>query len=309
MDSKSLGALLGLAVGDALGAPLEFSRGNVSREKIESASSMPGGGPHGVSSGQVTDDTELALALAGVLSGKSPSMGFPRDAVIEAYKAWFDSDPFDVGSTCAEAFCPRRGRFFVPSPESQSNGSIMRIAPLAVWARHESDDVIAEMAMEDSRLTHSNRNVIASTAAYAVALSSLARGETPESALGRAGSWLLSNKASGSSTVLGWLASADVTTKDCEISGSSSGWARHAFVLAFRHLVSGKTFGESLLEVLKLGGDTDTNLAVVGAMLGARDGIDSIPKKWVGSVLRSRTSLGRPRPLKYHPSLFLSMVL
>ncbi len=111
MDA-ALGCLLGLAVGDAAGATLEFKGGSISAAEAAEAMAMPGGGCWSVGPGQVTDDTELALSLAIGLRGHRPQDGFPLESVAQQYWAWLASRPFDCGATCSTAFSAG------PDPES-----------------------------------------------------------------------------------------------------------------------------------------------------------------------------------------------
>lgn len=310
--SRRFGALFGLAVGDALGATLEFAfAGTVPPHEVSKAMTMPGGGCHGVAPGQVTDDTELALALASALAGSVASDGFPRDRVEAAYRAWFASDPFDVGATCGAAF---GSRYSGASASSQSNGSLMRIAPLAVWAASETDGAIARLAIADASLSHASGVVHASTAAYAIALAALVRGETAEEAVGRATSWLESRHretpaaAEAAAVVLAW-ATEPMTEEDVADvhDPARQGWAKHAFSLAFHHLRTGTTFGDAMRHVLGAGGDTDTNAGIVGALIGARVGLGDVGLGWVARVEDCVHEL-HERPEIYHPREFSEFV-
>ena len=308
--SRRLGTLFGLAVGDALGATLEFAfSGPVPSHEVSKAMKMPGGGCHGVAGGQVTDDTELALALASALVGSAASDGFPRDRVEAAYRAWFGSAPFDAGVTCSAAFgTTNRGT----SESSQSNGSLMRIAPLAVWAASEADEVIARMAIADASLSHASEVVHLSTAAYAIALASLVRGETPSEAAGRSVSWLDTGAQSGTreaaSVVLEWVS--DPLTEEDVVDvhdPTRQGWAKHSIKLAFHHLRMGSTFNDAMRHVLEAGGDTDTNAGIVGALIGARVGYGDVGLGWISRVADC-VHARHERPGLYHPREFYGFV-
>ena len=306
--SRILGSLIGLSVGDALGATLEFAFDGATPEpRVETALGMPGGGCHGVAPGQVTDDTELALALASALADRDPADGFPASAAVDAYRAWFASDPFDVGITCSSAFCPRHG---LPSATSQSNGSLMRIAPLAAWAASRDDADIARLAIADASITHDSRIVHLSTAAYAVTVAALVRGERPREAIEKAEAWLELEAAEdpAARTVLAWAARSPVDGEFTDAVGERQGWAKHAFRLAFYHLRNGSAFEDAMAHVLGVGGDTDTNAAIVGAAMGARDGFEKIPPEWFRAVLHADAGRGRPRPTAYHPREFFAFV-
>jgi ADP-ribosylglycohydrolase len=262
---------------------------------------MPGGGCLGVAPGQVTDDTELALALASALRGKRPADGFPADEAFGAYHAWKNSAPFDIGITCRNAFRSADREKRELSARSQSNGSLMRVAPLAAWASGEDDETIARLAAEDAALSHASGVVFASTAAYSIAVAALVRGESAAEAVARSTSWL---EATGgdAAAVSEWLRGNDGDFSDA--TGGKQGWARHAFRLAFYHLGRGTPFADAMRHVLGVGGDTDTNAAIVGALLGARDGLSELPGEWVDAVREARTADGHPRPDAYHPLNF-----
>lgn len=132
----AMGAFLGMLVGDASGAVLEFFRGQITSETVNNAMRMPGGGLMQVGRGQITDDGELALSLAASLigggkknKGSSPrqrssrlnrtqqtqseksedlaavaSAGLPLGVIARSYVDWFRSKPFDIGNTCRTAF-------------------------------------------------------------------------------------------------------------------------------------------------------------------------------------------------------------
>ncbi|MCO5567300.1 hypothetical protein L7F22_020990 [Adiantum nelumboides] len=100
---RAEGALLGVFVGDAAGATLEFLDVPITHSMAAHALHMPGGGIHAVGPGQATDDSELTIALARALKGHHPIHGFPADSVA-VHRAWYASLPFDVGTTCTMAF-------------------------------------------------------------------------------------------------------------------------------------------------------------------------------------------------------------
>ncbi|OWZ07392.1 hypothetical protein PHMEG_00020221 [Phytophthora megakarya] len=129
---------------------------------------MPGGGVFSVGKGQITDDSELALSLARGLLGHRPSDGFPLESVARHYAAWCDSKPFDIGNTCATAFGVKpdaSGNYAAVMTHtaashcsaSEANGSLMRIAPLAIWCVGQSDDTIAALASTEATLSHPNQ--------------------------------------------------------------------------------------------------------------------------------------------------------
>ena len=179
-QDKILGCLIGGMVGDAAGAYLEFKT-RVSVKDVKRAMKMPGGGPHSVAPGQVTDDSELSIALLHALTDIRDSNSNNKQiikAIAKRYIAWFKSDPFDYGMTTQRAFehatnakdCVRNALKY--NMASQANGALMRIAPLAVWAflKNIPDDQLLELASLDARLSHPNPNCIDANQAFVTAL-------------------------------------------------------------------------------------------------------------------------------------------
>lgn len=131
-DEFSYGCLLGLFVGDAAGAPLEFlhETNPVSIERlVQQAMHMGGGGAFNVAAGQLTDDSELAISLLRGLVGVRPQDGFPAEAVARKYNTWMDADyPFDVGGTCRWGF-----RFVLIVILRQSRYLARLVTPSSIW--------------------------------------------------------------------------------------------------------------------------------------------------------------------------------
>jgi ADP-ribosylglycohydrolase len=314
---RALGALIGASIGDAIGSFLEFQHDYAyssnpvlpTPERVREALRMPGNGPpHFLASGQVTDDQELALALASVLKGHDPRAGLPREDVWKVFHAWIESGPFDVGVSTRAAFEPSRRTNARVNPKNESNGDLMRIAPLAVWAAKLSDADIAKIVDAETMLSHSSTTARIASATYAISLASLVRGEGPAAARRRALEFLktVSNPVTARK-IRGWIV-AEHDPSD-ENAMRSAGWLKHGFRLAFFHLKRGSTFRSGIRHTLLVGGDTDTNACIVGAFLGARDGFSKLPPLWKRRVLTANTNHGRhPRPLLYHPHRYVAFV-
>ena len=118
------------------------------------------GGVFHTIAGQPTDDSEMALALARCLVAERE---FVPDKVLDAYRGWLTSRPLDIGATT------ERGLLGMHTTESESNGSLMRVSPIGVWAAGDPGRA-ARIAREDSALTHKNPLCIEACAAYAAAI-------------------------------------------------------------------------------------------------------------------------------------------
>lgn len=296
------GALVGVWCGDAAGAILEgFGRG-ASDRTIHEAISMFGGGIHNVDPGAVTDDGELTATLLRTLSAYNASYDFPLNDVASAYRTWYKSSPFDMGYTCRAAFgigpvpdeeigqkmLETTGRL-TRNQDSQANGALMRIMPVAVWCASNalSDGLkteqiiphIREHAAVDARLSHPNPVCVEANILYCIAAVHLIN--NPGDGLGALALVEQEIQDRCTSAVVDWYYTSTSMGEDnfCV----NGGHVKHGFRAAFYHLRRRSTYEEALRDVLQRGGDTDTNCAIVGGLIGALHGFQLIP-----DVIKSR---------------------
>jgi ADP-ribosylglycohydrolase/fructose-1,6-bisphosphatase/inositol monophosphatase family enzyme len=287
---RAQGCLLGQAIGDSLGSLVELkSAQEISRLYPNGVRELADGGVHHTIAGQPTDDSEMALALARCLVAEGK---FAADKALDAYRAWLTTRPVDVGATT------ERGLLGMHTAESESNGSIMRISPLGVWAAGDPARA-AKAAREDSALTHRNPVCVEACAAYAAAIAAGVAG-AGRAAMREAA--LAHSRGKARELIERGGLPADFTT--------SPGPVRVSLLNAFHHLER-SGFEEALLATVAAGGDTDTNAAVCGALLGAALGRQAIPARWVLPVLACRATLDagapRPRPAAYWPDDILEL--
>jgi ADP-ribosylglycohydrolase len=179
---------------------------------------------------------------------------------------------------------------------SKANGSLMRIAPLAVWGLRLPDEELALRAMEDSLLSHPNESCRHAVASYSIALACLLREpDDRREAFARAGKWA---DRHANDEVREWLREAHEGAPVDFL--SHVGFVRIAFVNAFQHLQRGSTYETCLRETLGRGGDTDTNACIAGALVGAATGARGIPERMRTAVVGCDTRQGRPRPEFLH---------
>lgn len=301
------GCLLGQAIGDALGARYEFESNDIviehmKRDTRQNFLPILGGGPFDVYAGQITDDTELALANAHVLiDQKYPNI----DRIAYEYVRWHFSHPFDEGNTVANAcyhtsltMSPETNRKQMSknattmNSSSLSNGSLMRISPIAIACGlcDEIDDVL-RIVSADSSLTHGDQLVWYASTAYALAIGSLIKYGNKNIAY-----QLSCNFAHNVDPLLyRILKMAKLRPQPVECSdgqyattdSSKAGYLGIALQNSFYELLNGTSFAQSLVNVVKRGGDTDTNGAITGALLGAYYGFQKIPPNWIETVLTS----------------------
>lgn len=301
-DSRAKGTLWGQACGDALGTTVEFS----SRESIAArpASAWPGdligGGTFRLLAGQVTDDTELALALARSLVRMKR---YDADDVATSYVRWFDSEPFDVGGATTQAFGSRvpagaRPALVVSeraSKTTEANGSVMRVSPLGVFGAGMDRNELGALARGDSRLSHPADVPSWSSAIFTTTIADAIETGLDGKALYERALEFAREHAPKDSLLADTLLAAK---KELPVSDlQNQGWIRIAMLHAYFHLWHEHGFEEALAQTVRMGGDADTNGAIVGALLGAVYGEDAIPARWRETV---RDCLPE-RPVEYRP--------
>jgi ADP-ribosyl-[dinitrogen reductase] hydrolase len=305
---EMIAALLGVCVGDAAGAVLEFFSRKIQQRDVEEAMTMPGGGVFNVGKGQPTDDTELTLCLLHALMKHKPTDPFPVKTIVTNYIRWMNqSRPFDYGTTTHMAFgnvtedqdivsnVRRNAEKY--SFASEANGALMRVIPIAIWYHDLGYDIIAEYAREDAKLSHPNIICQECNAVYAITVAFLINNpKDSHSAMTIAEEYV---RERCSITVQTWFYDALrenlLFVIDCK---QNIGHVKHAFQLAFHFLFYEVPFAEALHDTLYRGGDTDTNAAIVCGMMGAYHG--SIPIELSEPVMTfDCTKTGRIRPPEY----------
>jgi ADP-ribosyl-[dinitrogen reductase] hydrolase len=290
---RGQGALLGQVAGDNLGALVEFEKAaTIAARDPLGPDRLENGGRWDLLAGQPTDDSELALALARSIVALE---GFEREAVLGVYRDWLRSSPFDVGDTVGAALRDH------PNPASQANGSLMRASPLGIYAHALDPALAAELARQDASLTHPSPVCGDATAAFVVALANaVGVGGGAVAAWQAAVAWAESSGASR--LVREALDAAQSEPLVCD--QGSEGWVRIALQNAFYELLHAPSLEQGVVATVRRGGDTDTNAAVAGALLGAVHGRDAVPLQWRSMVLSCRPlapRARRPRPRPYWP--------
>lgn len=290
--ARAQGALLGQVAGDSLGSSVESaSAAEVARLHPAGPRELVDGGVWETLAGQPTDDSEMALALARSIVARS---AYDATAAFEAYRAWYRSGPFDIGSTTRAALA---GYLM---GDSQANGSLMRAIPLAVLAHRFTPERAGRLGREDSALTHPNRVCCDSVGAFVVAGGCAIRTGDRRLAHREALAWA---RAEGAvAPVVESLELAASAPPLCD--GESQGWVLLALRNAFFELLHAEALEEGVVRTVRRGGDTDTNAAIAGALLGAALGREAVPRQWRDAVLSCRAHQDRarhPRPSEYWP--------
>lgn len=312
-------AILGALIGDAAGSHLEFSENQVTDKDVEKALTFPGGGPHRVGPGQITDDGELTLTL-----WKSLMLGRKGEERLEdmrtGYADWLYSIPFDVGLTCRNAFeiwsdvldgqmTVEEGKRMIRqlNGPSEANGAMMRATAIAsyVVSEHPRDHRLGlKLAKEDALLSHPSRVCIEANQVYVLALMLLLEGCKRSDVIVALEDWIVRNVQSEEIHIWFFRESAELVVEGVEAIDvtESAGHVRWAFVLAMYCLRQPIGFEEAIRLVLRLGGDTDTNACIVGGLVACDR---EIPAAWAEAVLSwDPTSVKERREGHWRPAVY-----
>ena len=291
--SRAQGCLLGQLAGDSLGSLVEFEHASAIQEWYpDGVRELADGGVWNTLAGQPTDDSEMALALARSLIKNEE---FSAEDIRAGYVRWYNSRPFDIGRTTA---CGLEGK---PMLDSQGNGALMRISPLGIFGWKMEAEALAKAAADDAALTHPNRICQQVNGLYATAIAEAIReGCAPktvyERMAARATQWNVDH------AIAARIEQAQ-TRRPPEYSSRQMGWVLIAFQNALYELLHASTLEEGVIATVQCGGDTDTNGAICGALLGAAYGRETVPRQWVERIVRCRPSAEttQPRPEEYWP--------
>ena len=278
VTQHAIGALLGAAVGDALGAPFEFQGPGRYSETypvrvLDGIGEMRGGGPW--APGEFTDDTQMAVVLAESLLARD---GFDPADLWERWRTW-SGPAADVGvlTRLALRHADPDGAALAAHTEnagrSAGNGTVMRDVPVALRTLTGSADDAVELAVRQAALTHHDRHTHVGSAVHTLMVRAWVLGDDPDDA------------------VDGYLGSLDAGTADAWRRLLDPGWrpidARYGngtvwtclaqAVWAVRHADS---YEEAVVRAVDLGDDADTVACVAGALAGARFGVQQVPSRW-----------------------------
>ncbi len=274
-EGRAVGALLGLAVGDAVGTTLEFQ----ARDSYAPLTDMVGGGPFALAPGVWTDDTAMALALAESLAAHDRLD--PRD-LMTRFVAWWRTGAysptgtcFDIGNATRDALArfERTGDPIAGAtdPMSAGNGSLMRLAPVAIWGCRAGRAAMRAAARLSSATTHAAPACLDACEGYALILHAAIGGAGFDDAV-RAAAGI------GAAPIAAILAGGWRGRDRAEI--ESSGYVAHSLEAALWCVEGTDSFRDAILLAANLGDDADTTAAITGQLAGALYGVQGIPAAW-----------------------------
>lgn len=264
---RALGAYLGFACGDALGATVEFMSPKQIQSRYGVHTEMIGGGWLGLEPGQVTDDTQMSLALGRAII---EHQGWNLKSVADNFLAWLESDPPDVGNTCRRGIVRYRDEgvlMGLPREDDAGNGACMRNLPVVLATLNRPDD-FELWSLEQSRITHHNPLSDAATLALGRMTNRLIHGQPVEVCL---------------------LEAKRLINQYSEFAyhpypSKASAYIVDTVQTVLHYFFNTDNFESCLIATVNQGGDADTTGALAGMLAGAKYGLAQIPGRWLGQL-------------------------
>ena len=264
---RALGAYLGLACGDALGATVEFLTPSEIVAQHRLHRHIKGGGWLRLRPGQVTDDTEMCLALGRALAATGP---WDLTAIAESYAEWLKSKPVDVGDTVRRGIRAyiMKGQLETPPAEHNAgNGAAMRNLP-TVLACLGDDRMMTQWSLAQAHLTHNNMEADAGLLALSRMTARLILGEGVAAAREEA------NR----------LIAEQPKFRFSPYNGLATGYIVDTVQTVLHFFFHTDSVESCVVATVNQGGDADTTGALAGMLAGALYGVQDIPKVWLNRL-------------------------
>lgn len=312
INDRILGLFMGQLIGDALGTRYEFLKIHEVKEKImedtnkcKKSLKILGGGPFYLSAGNFTDDSELALGIWYSMLTKNK---YEITDISNIFYKWFNSKPFDIGRATINAFEngityeKMKNNAMESNKLSLSNGCLMKISPIGIVRILGYNNDIKKCAKEVCELTNPHPICIDICVTYIVAIEEAIITGDPIKA------YLKAKKNASHSLTKELLSDAlyknSSVKKMKDMNDENSGYEyvstdreymgyigiafQNAFYQLLHRAPNKNGFYNCLVDTIILGGDTDTNACIAGALYGACYGIENIPKDWLEIVHMSK---------------------
>jgi ADP-ribosylglycohydrolase len=284
MQDRQRGALIGLAVGDALGAAVEFMNPGT----FKPVTGYRGGGPHGLGPGEWTDDTSMALALADSIA----KVGWDLNDQADRYVRWWRNGDYSVNGRCFDIGIATRGALHRyhhqkdartsgdAAEHASGNGSIMRLAPVPIRYCDlvESDiEQFSKLAEESSLPTHASEQCLSACRYLGTVLAALIQGVDRQEVLSPDWKPLRHlNEIKPLHPLIHEAAQGSFRQKQPP-SIQGSGWVVRSLEAALWAFHDADNFEVAVLKAVNLGDDADTTGAICGQLAGAFWGESGIP--------------------------------
>jgi len=265
---RAIAAYLGLAIGDALGATVEFMMPREIAAQYGTHDTMRGGGWLHLKPGHVTDDTTMSLALGSSIlaQGKVDAL-----SAAQAFDAWMRAKPVDIGNTVRRNLLQFRKTGNPEAPYSDhdaGNGAAMRVLPVALATFGQTEPAVRDACRVQAHVTHHCALSDAACETLVLMVQDALRGADKN--------YLLHQHAHP-------LAARHPQFKFRAVRQSSnpSGYVAETLPAVFQSFFDTDDFRDCLIDVVNRGGDADTTGAIAGMLAGALYGLKEIPDTWL----------------------------
>ncbi len=272
LQSRAVAAYLGLAIGDALGATVEFMTPREIAAQYKVHDSIRGGGWLRLKAGQVTDDTTMSLALGRAIlecDGRVDALAAAR-----AFDDWMRTKPVDIGNTVRRGLLQFRKTGVPEMPPSEhdaGNGAAMRILPVALATLGQPEEAIRTACRAQAHVTHNNPLSDAACLSLVRML---------HDALAGADKFALLHHHAHPLAAL----HPEFSFRGVKQVGNPSGYVAETMQAVFQALFDTDSFEDCLVDVVNRGGDADTTGAIAGMLAGAHYGLEALPERWLGKL-------------------------
>ncbi|MCK9608582.1 MAG: ADP-ribosyl-[dinitrogen reductase] hydrolase [Methylomonas sp.] len=265
--NRALGAYLGFACGDALGATVEFMSPRQIQKRHGVHTEIIGGGWLGLEAGQVTDDSQMSMAVGEAILEQQ---GWNLTAVADKFVAWLASNPPDIGNTCRRGILRYRDSGILqgePRADEAGNGACMRNLPV-VLATLFNPVSFEAWTLQQARLTHHHPLSDAATLALGRMAGRLIKGDPVadckleiDALIGQFGEFAYQ-----------------------PYPGKASGYIVDTLQTVLHYFFNSGDFESCLIGTVNRGGDADTTGALAGMLAGAAYGLEQIPQRWLARL-------------------------
>lgn len=270
VEDRALGAYLGLALGDALGATVEFMTPREIVQRHGTHRDLCGGGWLRLRPGQVTDDTTMSLALGqALLDGGAQDLR----RIADAFVAWWRGRPVDCGNTCRRGILRwlHQGTLQAPPNDGDGgNGALMRVLPAALATLHEDEASLQRLALAQAHVTHHHALSDAAVQGLAVLVRRLILGADARALAEGIAELVQRTPAFGFDPY----------------PGRASGYVVDTVQTVLHFVSTEADFEAAVVATVNRGDDADTTGALVGMLAGARCGAAALPERWLRRLER-----------------------
>jgi len=270
LKSRAHGAYLGLAIGDALGATVEFMTAREIASELGRHRDIRGGGWLGIKAGDVTDDTGMSLALgAAILEQGTVEAG----AAADAFNCWLRGKPIDVGNTVRRGIVHYRTSGETEVPENYydaGNGACMRSLPVALVTYGKHKNEVKAASRSQAHVTHNNKVSDAGCECVIAMVQGALDGQNKTELL--------------MEPIQGLIAQHPAYAFRGQRCENPTGYIVETLQAVFQALFDSAGFEECLVDVVNRGGDADTTGAIAGMIAGSLYGVQAIPRRWLKAL-------------------------